>query len=143
VWWSPSVVSLLDWCGCYSGGVHTNLGFEGHTWIRSPDGQWRDAELVDLFGKGGPWHQQIVDAVTNDLIRQGASLYTDAEHTTARPKADKLLTVWNIAGDGLIISFAPYVVGSWSEGPFQVRIPWTSLPPLTAEFPADVVRGKP
>jgi hypothetical protein len=143
LWWSPSVVSLLDWGSSYSGGAHTNLGFESHTWIRSPDGQWRDADLADLFGKRGPWHRQIVDAVTKDLIRQGAGEYIDAEHTVARPTAEKLLKTWNIAGDGLVISFATYEVGSYSQGPFQVRVPWAKLPPLTADFPADDVRGRP
>jgi hypothetical protein len=97
---------------------------------------------MDLFGEAGPWRQQLVDAVTKDLIRQGAGDYTDAEYAAARPTAERLLKTWNIAGDGLIFSFAPYEVGSYSQGPFQVSVPWASLPPLTAGFPADDVRGR-
>jgi hypothetical protein len=141
--WSPSVVSLLDWNYEYSGGAHGNLGFESYTWIRATDGQWRDAHLTDLFGQAVSWHQKIFDAVTKDLIRQGAGDFSNAEHVMANPISEKLLLHWNIAGDGLVISFAPYAVGPYSQGPFQVRIPWATLPPLTAGFPAEDVRGRP
>ena len=92
---SPSVVSLLDWSYSYSGGPHPNLGFASHTRIRSPDGQWRDAQMKDLFGRKGPWYQQIVGAVIKDLTRQGASVYVNDEEKDIRPPSDKLLAVWN------------------------------------------------
>ncbi len=142
-WWSDAIVSVLDWMVIYGGGVHHDLNFASHTWLRAHDGTWRDADLLDVFGEDGAWRQQLGDAVARELTRQHAGWYSDAADEVLRPSAERLLATWNLAGDGLVLSFAPYEVGPYAQGPLQVRLPWSALPAVAAAFPAVDVRTDP
>lgn len=125
-WWSADLVSTLDWRVYYSGGAHANTTLTSHTWRRDASGTWRLITLDDLLGPAVTWKAAAQQAVVADLVRQQAGWY-DGDSVTFRPADDLLLRVWSVAGDALVISFPPYEVGPFSQGVFQVRIPWKTV----------------
>lgn len=125
-WWSADLVSTIDWRVAYSGGVHANTYLLGHTWRRDGAGMWRLITLDDLLGPSTTWKPIVLRAIVDELVRQEAGWFVDAA-PSLRPTDDRLLRVWSVAGDGLVMSFQPYEVGPYSQGVFQVRIPWTTL----------------
>jgi hypothetical protein len=142
--WTPGVVSLLISSWNYSGGAHTNGSSSAITWYCCPDGKtWRRAELTDLFGPDGAWRQRIIDAVIADLIRQHAGWFEDARYIPVRPAASTMLRCWNVAGDGLVITFEAGEAGARCQGTLTARIPWASLPPMVSTFPMAGIMEKP
>jgi hypothetical protein len=141
--WSPNLVSVLDVGDEYSGGAHPNISLDSRTWIRAKVGGWQLATLNQLFGPDGPWRQEIIDAVLSDLKQHRVGWFSDPSYTVAIAEKATLLSQWNIAGDGLVISFEPYVMGPHSDGDIQVRLPWASLPPLVDSFPTAGVSRPP
>ncbi|MBN8523937.1 MAG: DUF3298 domain-containing protein [Planctomycetes bacterium] len=125
-WWSADLVSTLDWRVYYSGGVHANTTLAGHTWRRDAAGAWQLLTLVDVLGAEATWRPAVLRAITDDLVRQQAGWYTSGD-SGLQPADDALLKVWSVSGDGLVFNFAPYVVGPYSEGVFQVRVPWRQV----------------
>jgi hypothetical protein len=125
-WWSDRLVSGLEWRVAYTGGAHSNTYLRGHAWRLGHDGAWRAATLTDLLGDASVWREDANAFIVADLKRQMAAWFVQ-EEPPIRPADKDLLEVWSVADDGLVVSFAPYIAGPYSQGVFQVRIPWAKL----------------
>jgi hypothetical protein len=55
------------------------------------------------------------EIVQSDWVRRGAS--ADVANFTA----------FNVTDDGLVLTFPPYQVASWANGPQEVTVPWSRL----------------
>jgi hypothetical protein len=125
-WWSDRLVSGLEWQVAYTGGAHSNTCLRGHAWRLGSDGAWGVATLTDLLGDPSVWRDNANAFIVADLKRQMAAWFIHAD-PPIRPADEDLFEVWSVAGDGLVVSFAPYIAGPYSQGVFQVRVPWAEL----------------
>ena len=78
--------------------------------------------LADLFKPGSKYLDIIAKYSTDDLKRQGRLMIPEG----ATAKAENYQN-WNLDRGGLLITFDPYQVGPYAEGPSEVFIPYTTL----------------
>ena len=78
--------------------------------------------LADLFKPGSKYLDIIAKDATDDLKRQGRLMVPEG----ATAKAENYQN-WNLDRSGLLITFDPYQVGPYVDGPSEVFIPYTTL----------------
>lgn len=87
----------------------------------------RTLKLVDLFKPNSDYLSAISRFVIIDLKKQsGQDADNDWIEKGAGPDTDNYLN-WNISRKGLAITFDPYQVGSYAEGPKHVIVPYSTL----------------
>jgi hypothetical protein len=126
---SPSLVSLRTLSSSYSGGAHGMYGYGGMT-FEIKNGLPVRVLLSDIFQvqNGSGYAEHLSSLVRKDLKRQGASFIDDAkpaEFTRRFTQAEGVN--FTVRPFGLTFYFNPYDVGSYAEGAFEVRVPWSSL----------------
>ncbi len=107
----------------YTGGAHGN----GHDF--SINLAWKENRLLrlklkDLFDSGTPWKKFLGKSLRTRLLRR------DALWVVEGSVSEKDLTdhpVFTFSPAGLEFHFAPYAVGPYSQGFFEVRFPWDVL----------------
>ncbi len=80
------------------------------------------ADLSTLFKPGTDYLLFLSDYCLDDLNKQGVLEWEDG----ALPKPENY-RVWNISADGLQITFDPYAVAPYADGPQKVVIPFDQL----------------
>jgi Protein of unknown function (DUF3298) len=123
VYFSDQLVSLRKSSWAYSGGAHGNGGSSGLNFV-TYQGKARELQLADLFVPGGKWEKRLSDLCLADLKQQGASWTLNGTTTNFTFSDD---SAFSVSPAGLIFYFAPYAVGSYAEGEFEVILPWPSL----------------
>ena len=120
---TPRLVSVLTHVHAYSGGAHPNAWSETRTWIRDAvNAPWRRAGHVcaALAALERPCDEaRMRDEVIRDLERQEAHGVTSGE---VGPNAPWLLDAFTLGPGGVTFHFAPYEVGPYVQGPFDVLV---------------------
>jgi hypothetical protein len=114
----------------YSAGAAHGMSYTGVVNARLSDGEIIDTEGLFLDGKQGlQWLSQYC---ATDLQRQYGADYEAlrefVENGTA-PTADNFTSV-SLEPGGLVVSFDPYQVGPYGEGPLEVHIPAKDVQPM-------------
>lgn len=131
-WWNSSclevvfvsdrAVSFCQTVGEYTGGAHPNYEMIGRNFVER-DGEPHEIVLAELLN-GSEWVNVLSDLCLDDLRRQGASsVVSDA--ITKLNVTD--LSCFALTRTGMIFYFAPYAVGPYSDGSFEVFIPYEKL----------------
>ncbi len=85
-------------------------------------------KLSDLFNPGSGYLQNISRYSIDDLKRQaGKDGYDEEWFETGAGAKEENYENWNISKKGLAITFDPYQVASYAEGPKNVVVPYASL----------------
>lgn len=131
---TPRFLSLSAEIYVYSGGAHGNSYFDALVWDREgADGEGEALQTNDLFTS---------DAVFYDAIRAPYCSALDAERAKRRgapvqsgdfgsacPQLEELVLIIGSSNgetfDRLGLLAAPYVAGSYAEGPYEVTLPVT------------------
>jgi hypothetical protein len=126
---SPSLVSFRVAASSFSGGAHGMYGCSGVT-FEMKNGVPVQVRLADIFQtqNGRGYAEHLSTLVHKDLKRQGASSMDDikpAEFTNRFATLDGV--EFTVRPFGLTFYFNPYDVGSYAEGMYEVRVPWSSL----------------
>ncbi|RMF60527.1 MAG: DUF3298 domain-containing protein [Calditrichaeota bacterium] len=120
---SPELISLLISISEYTGGAHGNLRFRTLNYT-SIERNFRELTLNELFLPNSNYVDILSRLCVNDLKIQGASLITSQQVKTF---SESDFSEFTINPAGLTIYFAPYEVGAYAEGPYQVFIPFNLL----------------
>jgi hypothetical protein len=85
-------------------------------------------KLADLFKPGSDYLNRISRYAVADLKKQAGSDEYDSEwlEKGAAPEADNYKS-WNISKKGIAVTFDPYQVASYAEGPKHVVVPYSEL----------------
>jgi hypothetical protein len=67
--------------------------------------------------------QRISSLAIEQLLRSNDHLDPDWVRRGAAPNLDNF-TMFNLTDTGLVVTFPPYQVASWADGPKEVTIPW-------------------
>jgi hypothetical protein len=87
----------------------------------------KSLKLADLFKPGSEYLGVISRHAVSDLKKQaGQDADNDWIEKGAGPDVDNFLS-WNISKRGLALTFDPYQVGSYAEGPKHVVVPYSVL----------------
>jgi hypothetical protein len=101
----------------------------GQSWFRTITALRKPLVLVrleDLFDQESDFVQRIASFATNELLRLHDSFDPDWVRKGTSPDLDNFKQ-FNISDIGLVITFPPYQVASWADGPQQVTIPWSVI----------------
>lgn len=123
---SDQAVSLREMLYEYSGGAHGNYSSHGRNFVEQ-DGGSHEIKLNELFD-GGEWPKIVSDLCVADLQRQGAAWVQPAADETFRVtefEAESL--TFALLPSGIVFYFAPYVAGPYSDGEFEVLLPYEKL----------------
>jgi len=122
-YYSQDLISMSGEVYSYSGGAHGNTNFISHNyWIR--EGKAVELELADIFLPNSGYMKVLSDYCINDLRKNGAGWVVNGEIKSFEKKD---LGVFALSPESITFAFAPYAVGSYAEGPYFVRIPYSEL----------------
>lgn len=128
VYYASDLVSVLETVSVYTGGAHPNFYYNAYN-----VGIAQDAvpfRLGDVLASGGV--SFLSDYVIDELREQEGALYVRDGSIAAFD--EQMLSVFVVSPAGLRIYFAPYAVGPYAAGAFEVMVPWGELEPY---IPAD------
>jgi hypothetical protein len=115
------LLSMLETTDWYTGGAHPNYGFAGHTFLQQDD-EVEVLELADLFTQNADL-SGVTKLVAEDLSKQGASFMPEAfDGQTLQD-----LSSFTVSPKGITFHFAPYAVGSYAEGAYEVTVPFEDV----------------
>jgi hypothetical protein len=115
------LLSLLETTDWYTGGAHPNYGFAEHNFLRSGD-EIEMLELPDLFTQNADL-SGMANFVKDDLNKQEASFIP--EDFNAKTLEDS--SSFTLSPKGITFHFAPYAVGSYAEGYYEVTVPFEEV----------------
>jgi len=114
----------------FEGGAHPNHDFFALTYDLKAG---REIKLADLFKPGAKYLTKIASYSLHSLqtrkdreTGESLELATDIFADGAKPTLDNY-KVWNLTKKGLLISFPPYQVASYAQGPQWVLVPYSEL----------------
>lgn len=102
------------------GAAHGNSWFRTVTALRDPFVLLR---FADLFVPSSGYLQRISSLAVEELLRSHDHLDADWVRRGAGPDLENF-TIFNLTDIGLVVTFPPYQVASWADGPQEVTIPW-------------------
>lgn len=130
-------VSLLRTTWRYNGGAHGSLDFVGGTWRRDTAESasaasaaparsvYTPVRLADLLQPGEACLQKLNDELQVELKRQGAA---EPERGALDVQALRdTRTPFTLYRGGLVMHYAPYAVGPFAQGAYQVAVPFARL----------------
>jgi len=120
---SASYLSLLNHAYVYTGGAHPNTFFASYLLELRPSGLTA-LGIQDLFRTDSTWLKRLTPLILEDLARQEAAWVTQGDVTELSPID---LAAFTLSADGLTIYFAPYAMGPYVQGSFEVTLPYESL----------------
>jgi hypothetical protein len=114
----------------YEGAAHPMHAIQVYNYSLKDGHLWG---LADMFKPGTYWIDYISRLCIEDLLARlkpngdgGMGSDPDWVRNGAGPNPDNYHN-WNISRKGLVISFAPYEVASYADGPKYVTIPFSKL----------------
>ena len=119
---SPSLISVLFGVSdYYQGAAHPNH----YSFVLNYDlSQGKVLALSDLFKPDSGYLKFISDHSVKSLKKRGVGGEGFIDGASAKPENYKS---WNLLPNGLLITFDPYQVASYAEGPQEVFIPYSAL----------------
>lgn len=120
---AASYYSLLNHAYVYTGGAHPNTFFASYLLESRPSGITL-LEIDDLFRKDSSWLRRLTPLILEDLARQEAAWVTQG-HVAELTPID--LAAFTLSADGLTFYFAPYAMGPYVQGSFEVTLPFVTL----------------
>lgn len=123
---SNQALSLCETIYEYSGGAHGNGFSVGRNFIEQ-DGGLHEIQLNELFDREG-WQTLVSHLCIADLRRQGAAWVQPAADEGFRVMAfDAASLSFTLSPSGINFYFAPYVASPYSDGEFEVLLPYEQL----------------
>jgi hypothetical protein len=116
--YSPRLLSVLFSTYEYTGGAHGNTMFLPLT-VLVEEGAGRNLALADLFQAESGFVEKLSAYCIADLKKQEAAWVVDG--ATESFTAEELST-FTVSRAGVTIHFAPYAVGPYVQGTFQVTV---------------------
>ncbi|MCB1494113.1 MAG: hypothetical protein KDJ77_20285 [Rhodobiaceae bacterium] len=133
---TPRFLDVLSVSSEYTGGAHGNTGYEAFLFDREKRAM---VTLEDLFGPladDAPALAAMRDFVHDDLVAQKTRRFPDVfkseedvglqDIRASREFLDIFTVEPSTDGEhlgGITFHFAPYIVGAYAEGPYEVTIP--------------------
>ncbi len=111
-------VSLVFTDYSFTGGAHGNSAYHTFLFMRQPNG-WREAWLADLLVSGPEPLDRLSDLLIEQLKIKGAAWVLAG---TVKAFGHEHLRAFAATPDRLTFYFAPYEVGPYSDGPYEVSI---------------------
>ncbi|HYT69330.1 MAG TPA: RsiV family protein [Vicinamibacterales bacterium] len=99
----------------------------GQTWFRTVTALRKPLVVLhfeDLFEAGSDFVQRVSSFAVDALLTSSESFDPDWVRRGAGPHLGNF-TDFNISDDGLLITFPPYQVASYADGPQHVTVPWS------------------
>lgn len=118
-----SYQSLLSHTYVFTGGAHPNTFFDSYLLEVRPSGV-TELAIQDLFRTDSNWLKRITPLILEDLALQGASWVAQGDVTELTLND---LSVFTLSADGLTFYFAPYAMGPYVQGSFEVTLPYELL----------------
>lgn len=138
IYYSEEFVSLLFTRWVYfEGAAHGNTFYETKNyWFK--DHTLHVLGLSDLFQKDSHYIEVLSQYCIQDLKHQKAMWVLDGSITEFSKSS---LSVFVVNPHAIEFYFAPYLAGPYSDGPYQVRVPWEVLSEwLDPNGPAPLIR---
>lgn len=120
----PGLVSLVDDVSEYTGGAHPNRNLIA--WNFSIDAKAGSKRIAfkDAFARGDRARPKISKLVVSVLRGYGADWVQDGTlKELDKNEADNFV----LTPSGFTFLFAPYVAGSYAQGSFEVKIPFSKV----------------
>ena len=125
-YWSVDLVSVYAHNYEYTGGAHGNYhDFSVNLWWC--DERVQELQLADLFMPGGKWRQILSEMLQRELVRREASYVVEG---TVNSTDFLEPSGFTISPAGVEFHYAPYSMGPYAQGSFDVLIPHKNLRPL-------------
>ncbi|MDF3834464.1 RsiV family protein [Cupriavidus basilensis] len=130
-------VSLLRTTWRYSGGAHGSLDYAGGSWRRaaaepasaaspaSPQAVYTRILLGDLLQPGETCLARLNEELQAALKRQGAA--APAHGALGEQAVHDPLLPFTLYRGGVVLHYAPYAVGPFAQGSYQVAVPFARL----------------
>ncbi|MEM8723880.1 MAG: DUF4163 domain-containing protein [Pseudomonadota bacterium] len=128
---TPRFISLAAGTYAYTGGAHGNSWFDSMIWDRAAGAVMAQ---TDLFASPAALEAAVREAYCTGLKaerseRLGANMLNGTDVFDSCPALEELVAVLESstgeAFDTINLMAAPYVAGSYAEGPYEVKIPVT------------------
>lgn len=119
----PRLISVYFAISKYMGGAHGGLDYAPYTFGMF-EGRVRALKLRDLF-RGGDRDAQALSPLLITKLKAGerASSVKSGEVKTI----DMAKVYWSLSRTGITFLFPPYVLGSYAEGPHEVKVRFSEL----------------
>ena len=117
---TPQLVSIESESGFYGHGAPHGQYVGAYVHWLFPQGRLLVAQ--DIFLKGSPWRQILVDRCYAGVAKYGVI----KDKNELQPLVESPSS-WSFEPDGLIVNFNPYNVASYADGSPSVFIPWSAL----------------
>jgi hypothetical protein len=124
--YSPNMASFLVTHYQYTGGAHGNTNFTAVNLHRDGDAA-KPLDFAALFADPAAGVQAISEHCIAELKKDENAMWV-VQGTVATFKAEEL-GAFTVSRGGLTVHFAPYAVGPYSSGAFQVAVPWDIVRP--------------
>src|SRR6266540_3875151 len=109
------------------GAMHSNWWYRTVTALRKPLTILR---FEVLFAPGSDFVARISTYAVDSLLKSHETFDSDWVRRGAGPDPDNFRD-FNVGDDGLLLTFPPYQVASWADGPQQVTVPWAVIRAVT------------
>lgn len=128
---TPRFLSLAAGTYAYTGGAHGNSWFDSFVWDRETGMQMAQ---TDLFTSPAALETAVREAYCTGLKaeraeRLGENMLSGTDIFDSCPALEELVVVLETSGgsafDAISLMAAPYVAGSYAEGPYEVKVPVT------------------
>jgi len=131
-YFSDSLISLRVHTYYDGGGAHGSEFLESRNFVLR-EGKLHELKLRDLFRPGGDYLSRLSNDCLRALREKQASFVLDG---TVKTLGAKDLRAFVLGPRGITFMFSPYMVASFSEGVFEVTIPWKLIADIVAKSPA-------
>jgi hypothetical protein len=128
VYYAPDLVSVLGQHWDYTGGAHGNGGYQTLN-LAIREGKVTGLRLADLFRPGSDYLRRLSDRCV-DLLHRAEASDVVAGRKVAFSEPD--LGAFTIGPKGITFYFAPYEVGCFAEGAYEVTVPYADVAPVIA-----------
>ena len=126
------LVSVFQWTWAYTGGAHGNSFFHPQTYDARTG---RPLALGDVIRVTPEALTALRDAVLVRLVGAAAERFeTDRGDAREQLWLDDVTAtqeafegIWTVGAEGLTVHYAPYAVGPYAAGPWEVTVPYEDL----------------
>lgn len=131
VYFSPNFISLSGEIHSFSGLPHGGSKYLGFNYFW--DGKRASVVKLDQTFDCTEEFERFLSRYSTQFFRENRMGYycVDDEYSSAIDIRLEDCRVATLSEEGLVITFQPYKVGSWADGPFSVTVPFKDLAPFT------------
>ncbi len=122
-YYDKGLVSIFEMAYTFSGGAHGNQHFAPHNYSIS-NGVATELKLADLFKENSNYVTILSNYILDDLREQEAPYAVDGSQSNLTSED---LTVFAFSPKGISFGFAPYIMGPYVVGSFEVTVPFSAL----------------